>query len=125
MAKKFTFNNVSSSDFGINLEISVGCDLTDFIIQQRQLFQDVIAKQVAVDMLREFAYNSNVRTNRHSINASRIDIIYELDGDASSMKQSGLNHQLDVAFKALRLNTNGIDRVCLPCANNGIKYRTI
>lgn len=116
---------IYDTNFGINLEISVGCDLTDFIIQQRQLFQDVIAKQVAVDMLREFAYNSNVRTNRHSINASRIDIIYELDGDASSMKQSGLNHQLDVAFKALRLNTNGIDRVCLPCANNGIKYRTI
>ena len=89
------------------------------------LFQDIIAKQVAVDMLREFAYNANVRTNRHSINASRLDILYEVDGDSSSMKKSGLSYQLDMAFKAIKLSTEGIDRVCLPCKNNGIKYRTV
>ena len=76
-------------------------------------------------MLREFAYNANVRTNRHSINASRLDILYELDGDSSSMKNSGLNYQLGLAFKAIKLSTSGIDRICLPCKNNGIKYRTI
>lgn len=113
------------SNYGLNLEITVSCDITDFIIEQRFAFQDVIAKQVAVDMLREFAYNSNVRTNRHSINASRLDILYEVDGDSSSMKKSGLSYQLDIAFKAIKLNTQGIDRVCLPCKNDGIKYRTI
>jgi len=85
----------------------------------------VISKQGALDMLREFAYNASVRTNRHSVNASRVDILYELDGDSSSMKKSGLSHELNLAFDALRLNTSGIDRVCLPCNNNGIKYRTI
>ena len=89
------------------------------------LFQDVIAKQVAVDMLREFAYNPNVRTNRHSINASRVDILYEIDGDSSSMKKSGLSYQLDLSFKAIELSTEGIDRVCLPCKNNGIRYLTV
>lgn len=118
---QYTYDN----NYGLNLEITVSCDITDFIIEQRAVFQDVIAKQVAVDMLREFAYNSNVRTNRHSINASRPDILYEIDGDSSSMKKSGLSYQLDVAFKAIKLNTSGIDRVCLPCKNNGIKYKTI
>lgn len=112
-------------NYGINLEITVCCDITDFIIEQRMLFQDVIAKQVAIDMLKELAYNPNVRTNRHSINASRPDILYEIDGDSSSMKQSGLSYQLDLAFKAIDLSTRGIDRVCLPCNNNGVKYRTI
>ena len=118
---QYTYNN----NYGLNLEITVSCDITDFIIEQRMLFQDVIAKQVAVDMLREFAYNANVRTNRHSINASRLDILYEIDGDSSSMKKSGLSYQLDMAFKAIKLSTEGIDRVCLPCKNNGIKYRTV
>lgn len=113
------------TNYGINLEISISCDLTDFIIKQRQLFQDVIAKQLAVDMLREFAYNSNVRTNRHSINASRVDILYEIDGDSASMKKSGLSYQLEQAFKSIELKTEGLDRVCLPCVNNGIKYRSI
>lgn len=118
---QYTYN----TNYGLNLEITVGCDITDFIIEQRALFQDIIAKQVAIDMLREFAYNANVRTNRHSINASRPDILYEIDGDSSSMKKSGLSYQLDMAFNAIKISTNGIDRICLPCKNNGIKYRTI
>lgn len=118
---QYTYDN----NYGLNLEITVACDITDFIIEQRMLFQDIIAKQVAVDMLCEFAYNANVRTNRHSINASRLDILYEVDGDSSSMKKSGLSYQLDMAFKAINISTQGIDRVCLPCKNNGIKYRTV
>lgn len=118
---QYTYDN----NYGLNLEITISCDITDFIVEQRMLFQDIIAKQVAVDMLREFAYNANVRTNRHSINASRLDILYEVDGDSSSMKKSGLSYQLDMAFKAIKLSTEGIDRVCLPCKNNGIKYRTV
>lgn len=118
---QYTYDN----NYGLNLEVTVSCDITDFIVEQRMMFQDVIAKQVAIDMLREFAYNSNVRTNRHSINASRLDILYEVDGDSSSMKKSGLSYQLDMAFKAIKLSTSGIDRVCLPCRNNGVKYRTV
>ena len=118
-------NFTYDTNYGINLDVSVYCDLTDFIIKQKQLFQDVIAKQVAVDFLREFAYNPNVRTNRRSINASRTDILYELDGDSSSMKHSGLNYELDLALKALNFSTQGLDRVCLPCVNRGLKYRTV
>lgn len=118
-------NYTYDANYGINLDVSVYCDITDFIIRQKQLFQDVIAKQVAVDFLREFAYNPNVRTNRRSINASRTDILYELDGDSSSMKHSGLNYELDLALKALNFSTQGLDRVCLPCVNHGLKYRTV
>lgn len=118
-------NFTYDKNYGINLEVSVYCDLTDFIINQRAIFQDVLSKQVAIDFLREFAYNPNVRTNRHSINASKLDILTELDGDASNMRQSGLSYELDIALKALCISTQGLDRVCLPCVNNGIKYRSI
>ena len=118
---QYTYN----SNYGLNLEVTVSCDITDFIVEQRLVFQDVIAKQVAIDMLREFAYNANVRTNRYSINASRPDILYEIDGDSASLKKSGLSYQLDMAINAIKLDTSGIDKVCLPCRNNGIKYRTI
>lgn len=120
-------NNIYTydSNYGINLEVSVECDLTDFMIEQRSLFTDVLFKQVAVDMLREFAYNPNVRTNRNSINASRVDILYEIDGDSSSLKKSGLSYQLSLAFDAIRMSTSGIDRVCLPCKNNGIRFRSV
>lgn len=120
-----TMNFTYDKNYGINLEVSAYCDLTDFIIKQRAMFQDVLSKQVAIDFLREFAYNPNVRTNRHSINASKLDILAELDGDSSSMRQSGLSYELDIALKALSISTQGLDRICLPCVNNGIKYRSI
>lgn len=120
-----TMNFTYDKNYGINLEVSAYCDLTDFIIKQRAMFQDVLSKQVAIDFLREFAYNPNVRTNRHSINASKLDILTELDGDANSMRQSGLSYELDIALKALSVSTQGLDRICLPCVNNGIKYRSI
>lgn len=114
----YTYDN----NYGINLDVSVGCDITDFIIEHKNMFTDVIAKQVAVDMLREFAYNPNVRANRNSINVTKGDILYEIDGDSSSFKKSGLSYQLDKAFDAIKLDVVGIDRICFPCKNNGIKY---
>lgn len=114
-----------STNYGLNLDITVACDMTDFIIEQRQMFIDYLSKSLAIDFLREFAYNPNVRTNRHSINASRPDILYEIDGDSSSMKKSGLSYQLELASKAIQVSTEGIDRVCLPCVNHGIKYRAV
>ncbi len=113
------------TNYGLNLDLSVHCDITDFIIEQRALFADLISKQLAVDMLREFAYNANSRANRHALNASRADILYELDGDTSAFKKSGLCHQLDLAMEALKISLQGVDRVCQACKNNGIKYRSI
>ena len=118
-------NFTYDKNYGINLEVSAYCDLTDFIIKQRAMFQDVLSKQVAIDFLREFAYNPNVRTSRHSINASKLDILVELDGDSNSMRQSGLSYELDIALKAFSISTQGVGRVCLACVNNGIKYRSI
>lgn len=114
-----------STNYGLNLDITIACDITDFIIEQRNMFADYLSKSLAIDFLREFAYNPTVRTNRHSINASRPDILYEIDGDSSSMKKSGLSYQLSLALNALEVSTQGIDRVCLPCVNHGIKYRVV
>lgn len=114
-----------NTNYGLNLDITIACDITDFIIDQKNLLVDYIGKSLAIDFMREFAYNPNVRTNRHSINASRPDILYEIDGDSSSMKKSGLSYQLEQSLNALNLSTEGIDRVCMPCVNHGIKYRTV
>lgn len=111
--------------WGLNLDVTVGCDLTDFIVDQRWLFQDVLMKQMAVDALREFVYNPNVRTNRHSVNAGRTEILYEIDGDSSSMRESGLAYELKQALGAISLATSGINRVCLPCCNHGLRYKPI
>ena len=112
-------------NYGLNCEITVGCDLTDFIISQRQVFQTVIQRQVAVSALRMLAMNPNVRVNRNQSNATRTDILYELDGNTSGVRPGGLGYDLKKAYEALSINTKGLDRICLSCNNRGVKYRTV
>ena len=114
----------NTMNYGMNVEISVGCDLTDFIISQRQMFATVIQKQVAANVLRTLAMNPDVRVNRNQSNATRDELLYELDG-APQGRPTGLGYELKQAYKALSIDTRGLDRICLICNNHGVKYRTV
>lgn len=114
----------NTMNYGINLELSVGCDLTDFIISQRQIFANVIQKQVAATVLRTIAMNPDARVNRNQVNVTRDELLYELDG-APQGRASGLGYELKQAYDALSLDTSGLDRICLSCNNHGVKYRTV
>lgn len=114
-----------TQNYGLNCEITVGCDLTDFIVSQRSLFQTVIQRQVAAIALRTMAMNPDVRVNRNQSNASKMDILYELDGNTTGVRPAGLGYDLKQAYKALRIDTQGIDRICLSCNNHGVRYRTV
>lgn len=120
-------NNVYTytTNYGLNLKVTMECDLTDILIAQRNAFQNVIGLQMAADMIREFAYNPNFRINRTQQNFSRNELLYELDGDSTSNKKGGILYRLDKAMEALRIDTTGINRICIPCRNDGIRYRTV
>lgn len=113
----------ATMNYGINCMVTIACDITQFIIDQRDVFKDVIEKQVAYNVLRTLAMNPDVKVNRNQANVTRLDIIYELDGDTRGRK-SGLGYDLDKAYEALRIDTQDMDRVCLTCNNYGVKYTT-
>ena len=114
----------NTMNYGMNVEISVGCDLTDFIISQRQIFATVIQKQVAANVLRTIAMNPDVRVNRNQVNVTRDELLYEIDG-APQGRPTGLGYELKQAYRALSIDTRGLDRICLQCNNHGVKYRTV
>ena len=114
----------NTQNYGMNVEVSVSCDISDFIISQRQIFASVIQKQIAAMALRTLAMNPDVRVNRNQSNASRMDILYELDGNTQG-RPSGLGYELKEAYKALNIDTDGIDRICLSCNNHGVRYRQV
>lgn len=114
----------NTQNYGLNVEMTVGCDLSDFIIEQRSAFASVIQKQVAVSALRTMAMNPDVRVNRHQTNVTRDQILYEVDGNPMG-RTSGLAAELAAAEKALEIDTQGLSRICLCENNNGVKYRTV
>ena len=114
----------NTHNYGINMVLSVGCDLTDFIIQQREMFATCLQRQLAVDIIRTLAMNPEVRVNRHQSNASREDLLYEVDGNPQG-RASGLGKELNEAYDALDLDTRGLDRICLTCVPTRVKYTTV
>ena len=114
-----TYTN--THNYGINMELSVGCDLTDFIIRERAIFANVLQKQMAADVLRTLAMNPDVRVNRNQANASRENLLYEVDGNPQG-RATGLGKELKEAYDALDLDTRGIDRICLTCKPTFVKY---
>lgn len=109
----------NNTNFGLNLEVSVYCDYTDFLVRNKHEFVQLIIKQLAVDMIKEFAYNANVRANRNSVNMSRTDVVFALDG---SNEKIGLIAELDEMYKGLNISMKGLDKVCRPCCNKGIRF---
>lgn len=114
----------NTTSYGLNCVVSVGCDLTYFIGFERLNFQSVIQKQVAATALRTMAMNPSVRVNRNQSNVSKMDVLYEIDGNTEG-REGGLGYELKQAYKALSIDLQGIDRICLSCNNNGVKYRTV
>ena len=114
----------NTCNYGINVEVSVGCDLTDFIIEQRMMFATVLQRQVTANILRTMAMNPDVRVNRNQSNVSQQAILYELDGNPQG-RETGLGYDLKKGYEALELNTRDIDRICLTCRPVGVRYRTV
>ena len=114
----------NTCNYGMNVEVSVACDLTDFIIRERQVFATVLQRQVAYTLLRTMAMNPDVRVNRNQSNVSQQNILYELDGNPQG-RENGLGMQLRKAYEALDIDTRGIDRICLTCRPVGLRYRTV
>lgn len=114
-----TYTN--THNYGLNMEISVGCDLTDFIIRERAIFANCLQLQMATDVLRTLALNPQVRVNRNQSNATTGDLLYEVDGNPQGRK-TGLGAELKAAYEALDIDTRGIDRICLTCKPTFVKY---
>lgn len=107
--------------YGINLELSIGCDPTNFLIKQRHLLATTLQLQVATNILRRIAYNPDVTVNRNQLNAQRADIISELDGNTLT-RSAGLSNTLKKAYEAISIDISGLDSTCLACKRKGVRY---
>lgn len=110
--------------YGLNLQVNITCDLTNFIIDHKLEFADVLSKQMALDMLTSMFYNPYSRINIDTQNGNFNALYSDING--SEMKnKTGLRYELEQAYKAIDIGTRGLDKICLPCANKGLRVKVI
>lgn len=120
-------NNVYtlSTNHGINLDITVECDFSDFVVEQSSIFLEAARLKVGMNMMREIAFNANARINRNESNLDARMILNEIDGDTQGNNSMSVYGRYRTALKNIMFDESQIDKVCLPCKDDGIKYDAV
>lgn len=109
----FNVNFISyntNSNYGANLSISVKCDLTATVTENRLVFSDGFAKQLALEALKFIAYSSRVNPFNDKINKMAMaDLDPKVSGAYINEWSEGIN--------AVSLDLSGFSKSCLPDDN--------
>lgn len=112
----------ATNNFGLNFGVTVQCDISQYLCEQKLILTDLIGKQVAVDILNDMKHST--RLNRIA-NVSQNMIIRDLEGDRETF-EPGLAKRLSDSVKAVDFDFSKIDSPCLPCNKKfGITKRGI
>jgi len=109
----------TNQNYGLNAFITVQCDFTGLLIQNRLLLAEVLKRHVMVDVLRLIAFST-----RSDANLERIRPLAMMELK-SEFKDSGMEAQLERELKAIDLDTSGHDSPCLNTPGSGIKMGAI
>lgn len=119
-----SLTNYEKDNFGLNFQITVNCDFTDFLIQNRLLFTQAIGLQVAVrfyDDLQVAIRNNNISDRLQAIAPHKLQNSMTYD--------KGLLKKLEEAINEVDFDTSNIYSKCLPCIQNnqkrGLRYGSI
>lgn len=100
----------TNTNWGLNLSLTVRCDLTDFIIYSKNLYTDVLAYQLSKEFLMKIAQSARINPNESQIQTkASADLDPKFPG-------SWINDYND-AVDALNLDMSGFSKVCMPCDN--------
>lgn len=94
-------------NYGLNFHLTLKCDLTDFILENLQSFDEAYANTIAYELLNSFTYTLRDNGNAKQV---RDKAAYELQREDNS----GIAAKLDRSFKALDFDMSGFNTVCLP-----------
>lgn len=107
--EKMMYSN--SQSFGLNFKLSVRCDLTDFFIQNKFVFKNLLALKVVHKILNEMKFSQQINAIEANM---KMMIIRDLEGDIDT-KMINIPTQYNNELKSVAFNISGINSKCLEC----------
>jgi hypothetical protein len=99
-----------TKNFGLNLDFTVKCDVTDFLCREIYLFSDCLLKQIAMDVLNLIAFSFR---NNAAAKQTRDLAMYALNNKDNNTP--GVSSKFEKAIKALSFDISDLNDACLPC----------
>lgn len=109
---------VTRENYGLNLRLTLTCDYTILISDQKDMFAPLVSYYVASELLRMMAMNPNARLNRNEGMVNPDLLLNEIDGDPRGRK-TGFAMRLHDAWSSVQFAREDFDPICLPCDSYG------
>lgn len=111
---------VNDQSWGLNMKLSVRCDLTDFFVQNKFVFKNLLAYKVVHKILMMMKYSQQINYIEENL---KMMIIRDLEGDVDT-KLLNIPTLYHKEMKSVTFNISSINAKCLECknVNKGVKY---
>lgn len=106
---------INDQSFGMNLNVSVRCDLTNFFIENRFAFKNLLAYKVTYKVLQMMKFSQQINYIEENL---KMMIIRDLEGDVDT-KLLNIPTLYNRELKSVSFNISGINAVCLNCKEDG------
>jgi hypothetical protein len=110
----------AENNYGLNFEMSVRCDLTDYIVLNKDVFRYAVRDMFTKKLLEVMA-----NTTRQSGLQGKVDVLARNELMSSYAGGMGFMKQLDDQLKGVEFEVSSMDSFCMPCGKKGgIAYGT-
>lgn len=111
---------VAGNNFGLNFQLTVKCDLTDFLVQQKGVFQYAFRDMVTQKLLE--GISNSTRQNgaqEKAANMARNELMGTFAGGM------GFQKKVEKQIEAVDFEVSALDDLCMPCnKKGGLSYGT-
>lgn len=105
---------IPNQSFGLNLKLTTECDLTQFFIDNRFMFKNLLSLKVVHKILYDMKFSTQTNYIEEDL---KMMIIRDLEGDKET-NYLNISQQYDREMKAVKFNTGGINSLCLDCEDS-------
>ena len=115
------------TNFGLNLELTVKCDLTSVICNQATIFAEAYQKHVSLKLIERMAYTTRnnyiAAKNEEAIQTVKLDSHFAIQNKDNNT--DGLALEVKKLIKGIDIDLSNLNTVCMPCRQSkGIKKST-
>ncbi len=108
-------------NFGLNFNVSVVCNLSQFWIDNRLTMVNAIGKTVALKILEMMKASSQISAIEQNV---QFNIIRDLEGDRETQSVP-FWQQAERSIKSTNFDQSNINTTCVPCARKGAIYGAV
>lgn len=109
------------TNWGLNFDVTTRCDITEFIVRQKDVFGDALKDAITVRLLEDM-FNS---TAKNGINSRTKELAQQALGPVN-LGGSGLRDRAMYTLKRINFEITALDQVCMPCDKvNGVRRSSV